>query len=51
MLFKILSTDNLETVTVDEFVGIEKRTLSAVLLRTEGRSGKVYDFFKNLALS
>ena len=48
MFVKILSSYNLESIAIDEFVGIEECTLSAVLLRTEGRSGKVNDFFKRL---
>lgn len=51
MFVEILSTDNLKSIAIYEFVCIQKGTLSAVLLWTEGRSCKVYDFFKRLPLS
>lgn len=46
VLIEILSTDYLEPVAIDELIGIQKGTPSAIRLRTERRSCKVSDFFK-----
>jgi len=48
MLFKILVPDNFKPVSVYQFIGIKKSTLTAIFLRTERGCREINDFFKHL---
>ena len=51
LLVEILAAHHLETVAIDEFVGIEESALAAALFRIKWRGGKIDDFLYYLSFA